>query len=146
MNQRKFSRSSFVCLLAIASLSAQVANAHGTSLPAVCAEPGVTIRTVGLFTLTGPDIMTIGSPSTLLPNGNVCFGANSCSVVDQWHFTRQQADRYCALLPASARAEYAYAHVTGPNAFFSRDHHQLYTLSMGISGQCRVCEKEGAAW
>jgi hypothetical protein len=146
MTQVKFSRSSLACLLAIASLSAQVANAHNTTLPAVCTQPGVTVRTVGFFSLTGQNIMTIGSPSTLLPNGNVCFGANSCSVVDQWHFTRQQADRYCAELPESARAEYASAQVAGPSAYLSRDHHQIYTLSMGIYGQCRVCEKDAQSW
>jgi hypothetical protein len=135
--------SSSACLLAIAILSAQIANAHNPTLPAVCSEPGTTIRTVATFNMTGQNILNIGGAHQINANGsvNVCIGQNSCSVVDQWHFTQLQADRYCSDYRGKSQVAYAYALVTGPQTYFFRDHHLLYTVSQGVYGQCRVCEK-----
>jgi hypothetical protein len=140
-------RSSAACLLGMALLSAQITNAHNPSLPAVCTEAGTTIRTIAAFNMTGQDILNVGGMHQINANGsvNVCIGHNSCSVVDQWHFSQLQADRYCSELRASAQATYAYALVTGPQAYFLRDHHWLYTVSQGVYGQCRVCEKDSGS-
>ncbi|MBN8212814.1 MAG: hypothetical protein J0M09_07820 [Xanthomonadales bacterium] len=125
--------------------------AHDTLPSNWCLDPNTVPTVVAHFDFSPETLTAYRKRNPVLKHPPVdlpCNDERSCGIVDDWFWSDQLSQEFCAtaaLRSSTRQASQSMPLVHQPEAFNAREHHKLYDFRSGhLKGACVICVAQTA--